>query len=366
MLKKLLLGLGAFLVLIILYMTLWPVPMEPVLYTAPPITKYEGPYAANDHLATGLEKLDIGDNHGPEDVVIDKDGYIFTGTEEGRIVRLNPDGTGPVNWADTKGRPLGLALDGQGRLVVADAYRGLLRIAKRDSVEVLTDKFQGKPIVYADDLDIAADGKIYFSDASTLYGAEKFGGVTPSSRIAILNHGKDGRLLVYDPATKQTSLVMDGLTFSNGVALAKDDSFVLVNETGLYRVHRFWLKGPKKGTSEIFISGLPGFPDNIERGPDGLFWVAVIAPRSPALDGLAGSKFMRKLAYRLPEFLQPQAVPYLHIVGIDANGKVKHSLQDPKGAYTSNTSVWVGKEYFYLGSLHEKKLARVKRSASAK
>ena len=39
------------------------------------------------------------------------------------------------------------------------------------SVETLTDSVDGTPILYADDLDIADDGIIYFSDASTKFGA---------------------------------------------------------------------------------------------------------------------------------------------------------------------------------------------------
>ncbi|KAM3338328.1 hypothetical protein P3S68_030414 [Capsicum galapagoense] len=48
----------------------------------------------------------------------------------------------------------------------------------------------------------------------------------------------------YDTSTKQVTLLLEGLSFANGVALSKDKTFGLVAETSACRILRYWLKGP--------------------------------------------------------------------------------------------------------------------------
>jgi hypothetical protein len=78
---------------VVLYFALWPVPIQPVAWAAPPNHGYTGPLAPNERMK-GIETLPIADNQGPEDVAIGPDGRIYASTQEGRIVRLRPDGAG--------------------------------------------------------------------------------------------------------------------------------------------------------------------------------------------------------------------------------------------------------------------------------
>ena len=142
----------------------------------------------------GIETLLIAGNHGPEDIALDAQGRIYAATHEGRIVRLNADGTNPENWVDTGGRPLGIDFDGKGNLIVADALRGLLSITPDGTISELATTADGVPIRFADDVDVAADGKIYFSDASTKFGAKESGGTYEASLLDINEHGGHGRL----------------------------------------------------------------------------------------------------------------------------------------------------------------------------
>lgn len=186
-----------------LYLAAWPVPIEPVAWEAPANPVYSGPFAVNRRLA-GVELLAIGDNTGPEDIALDAQGRICAATHQGRIVRLAADGSGAENWAETGGRPLGLDFDGAGDLIVADAYRGLLSLAPDGTVTVLATEADGRPILFADDVDVARDGRIYFSDASTKFGAEARGGAYEASLLDLMEHGGHGRLLVHDPASGET------------------------------------------------------------------------------------------------------------------------------------------------------------------
>jgi sugar lactone lactonase YvrE len=360
MIKKILWLLLLIIAAIILYFVAWPVPVDPVAWEAPSNPGYTGPFAVNQRLK-GVETFPIAGNHGPEDVALDAQGRIYAATHEGRIVRLNPDGSDPQNWVDTKGRPLGIDFDSQGNLIVADAMRGLLSITPDGTITELATTADGVPIRYADDVDVAADGKIYFSDASTKFGAKEWGGTYEASLLDLMEHGGHGRLLVYDPASGVTKTLLDGLNFANGVAVSHDQNAVLVNETGSYRVIRFWIAGPKKGTMETLIGPLPSFPDNISTGNDGRYWVALVSPRNPIVDDLSGKPFMRKVIQRMPAFLRPQAVAYGHIIAIDDTGNVLIDLQDPDGGYPINTSVTETRDNLYIGSLVTPVLGRLKK-----
>jgi len=274
-------------------------------------------------------------------------------------VRLHPDGSNPEIWADTGGRPLGIDFDARGRLIVADAYRGLLMVSKNGKVTKLATVAEGIPIKYADDVDVAANGLIYFSDASTKFGAREYGGTYTASLLDIMEHGGHGRLLAYDPADRRARTLLTGLNFANGVAVAHDQASVLVNETGSYRVLRYWIDGPRQGQSEPVIEALPGFPDNLSTGMNGRYWVALIAPRNDLLDSLADKPFVRKIIQRLPAFLRPKAVPYGHVIALNQNGQVVFDLQDPTGAYPKTTGATETADYLYIGSLTAPEMRRL-------
>ncbi|MBW1785996.1 MAG: SMP-30/gluconolactonase/LRE family protein [Deltaproteobacteria bacterium] len=356
--KKVLWVLLLLVLIVVAYFLIWPVPVDPVAWEAPENPGLSGPFAANKRLG-GLETLSMGDHHGPEDIALDAEGRIYAATHEGHIVRLQADGSSPEIWAKTGGRPLGIDFDQKGNLIVADAYRGLLSIAPDGAVKELATIADGIAIHYADDVDVAADGKIYFSDASTKFGAGQCGGTYEASLLDIMEHGGHGRLLVYDPATGKAKTLLGNLNFANGVAVCHDQRAVLVNETGSYRVVRYWLEGPKKGQSEILIEALPAFPDNISAGLSDRYWIAFVSPRNAIIDRLSAKPFLRKMVQRLPAFMRPKAVPYGHVIAINDNGEVMEDLQDPSGAYPLNTSLTETEDYLYIGSLVAQTIARL-------
>ena len=341
------------------YLLLWPVPIDPVSWNAPVNKLYTGDFQQNTRLDK-IEILELEDTHGPEGLA-QLNGEIYTATREGWIIRFNEATSIMTKWVNTEGSPLGLAFDAEDNLLIADAYKGLLSVSPAGEITVLTDSYNGVPMEYVDDLDVDAEGKIYFSDASTKFGAQSNGGTYAASLLDTMEHGGHGRLMVYDPADQSTSMLMDGLNFSNGVAVAEDSSFVLVNETGSYRLHKYWLKGDQAGTSEILIDNLPGFPDNIVRGRDGRFWVGLVSPRSQQLDDMSASPFLRKIVQRLPASMRPKAVSYSHVFAMNKYGAVITSLQDPDGEHHTNTGALETDNWLYISSLHAENLARISR-----
>ena len=356
--------------LVIAYLTLWPVPIAPQAWQAPADKGYTGDFAANTRLAN-LDRIPLPEGvHGPEDfVVAQEDGreIVYTTSQTGVILRIDTQNRTSSVFAETGGVPLGMERDAEGNFIVADAYRGLLSISPDGrKVEVLTDEVDGSPILYADDLDIAPDGVIYFSDASTKFGAEAAGSTMAASLLEIIEHGKTGRFLSYDPATRETAIVATGYSFANGVAMCPDGDCFLGAETGSYSIDRIYVAGPRKGQAERLIENLPGFPDNINRGAmvDGkqTYWVGLAAPRSKTLDDMAQSPFARKIGQRLPQALQPVAVPYGHVFQIDEDGKVLQSLQDPQGSYSTTTGAVESDDWLYISSLAAHDLGRLRKS----
>ena len=344
--KKVLLFVLAAVLALVAYLTLAPVPIAPVAWEAPVDRGYVGAFAPNRDLA-GLSRISLGDYHGPEDVVDTGAGTLAATTQDGLILLVEPD-TGEVEvLADTGGVPLGIESEGPGGyLLVADAHKGLLAVGMDGRVEVLTDTVNGTPILYADDLDIAGD-VVYFSDASTKFGAKANGSTMEASLLEIIEGAGTGRLLAYDMAARTTRVVLDGLVFPNGVAVHPDGD-VLVNVTGRYQVLKV---DPATGASEVWLDNLPGFPDNINRGPGGTFFIGLVSPRSDFLDDNAGNPFMRKLALRLPEFMQPAAQPYGVLLQVDADGEVIRTWHDPDGEYETPTGAVVAGDRLYITSL---------------
>lgn len=290
---------------------------------------------------------------GPEDVVVDPGGRLLTGVEDGRILRVTADGRRIDTVADTGGRPLGLEWDADGRLVVCDAHRGLLRVDPGGgTVETLVDEVGGERLRLCNNAAVAADGTVYFSDSSRRFGLEHW-------KADLLEHSGTGRLLRRDP-NGAVEVVLAGLQFANGVALAADESFVAVAETGAYRVSRLWLSGPRAGQHDLLVDNLPGFPDNLSTGADGRIWIALPSPRDRTLDWAhARNPAVRKLVWALPDRLQPAPKHTVWALAVDPTGTVVADLQAPGDRYRMVTGVREHADRLYLGSLTERAVAVV-------
>ena len=92
----------------------------------------------------------------------------------------------------------------------------------------------------ADDLDIAPDGKVYFSEATIRYGFEEW-------VVDALEGRGNGRIIRYDPATGVTRTIIRNLLFANGVCMAHDNKSLLFAETWGCRDQPLLAGRPKAG-----------------------------------------------------------------------------------------------------------------------
>ncbi|MBK1786534.1 SMP-30/gluconolactonase/LRE family protein [Prauserella cavernicola] len=283
---------------------------------------------------------------GPEDVLVDADGGVYTGLEDGRVIRVGPGGRRIDTIADTGGRPLGIEFFGDEReLLVCDAHRGLLVVSVADgAVRTLVGEIDGVPMVFCNNAAVASDGTIYFTDTSTVFSIERY-------RDDLIEQTGTGRLFRRAPDGR-VERVAGGLQFANGVALPPDESFVAVAETSACRVRRFWLKGEETGTEGIFVDDLPGFPDNISTGSDGLIWVSQASSKLPVLDVVRKLPAPVRTAVRaLPAWLQPSPASTCGVLAVSALGDVVHRLEGEIDGFDVLSGVRERAGTLYFGSL---------------
>jgi sugar lactone lactonase YvrE len=292
---------------------------------------------------------------GAEDVVVGPDGTVWTGTEDGAIWALDPATGSTRRVADTGGRPLGIELLEDGDLLVCDAVRGVLRVSiASGAVEVLVGEVDGSPMRFCNNAAVAADGTIWFSDSSLHYGVLAW-------KDDFVQDTHTGRLVRRDPDGTVT-VVMGGLRFSNGVALAADESYVAVAECRGRTVVRLWLTGPRAGERDHLVTDLPGYPDNISRGSDGLIWVTIASPVDPLVERLGSAPMMlRRAVTKIPEALQPRPKVTIRVQAYDDDGRLVHDLDLPQPergpGYHMVTGVREHEGKVWMGSLHEPSVA---------
>jgi sugar lactone lactonase YvrE len=281
-------------------------PIHPVRWQPPPVDPLP------DQPARPVTVVPLpGD--GPEDVVVDADGHLWTGLVDGRIVRISPDGGEKTVVADTGGRPLGMHVARDGRVLICDSYRGLLSMdPKSGELTTLVEEINGRPLRFCSNVTETSDGTIYFTESTSEFHFEHF--LAP-----IIEARATGSLFRLATDGTVTTLV-DGLYFANGVTATADESALVFAETVGRRLSKYWLTGPQAGTVTPLAVNLPGMPDNISTGSDGRIWTALVTPVNTAAEGLMPrAPWIRQVIWRLPARLQPKVKPEIWVVGFDAD-----------------------------------------------
>jgi sugar lactone lactonase YvrE len=287
---------------------------------------------------------------GPEDVVVGSDGSIYTGLLDGRILAVAPEDGAVRQVAKTGGRPLGLEATTDGRLLICDSPNGLLELdLKTGALTTLVTHDGAEPLIFCSNVVAAPDGDVFFTVSSMRYSfrdwRKDFAENLPTGRV--YRRTADGTL----------TRLMDGLRFANGLARTRDGKSLIVAETVGRRLLRLWLAGDRLGTSEV-IAELPGFPDNLA-ADDGILWVALASEPNPALEVIHKLPlFLRRLAARLPESVQPKPSRVAWVVAYDENGACVHDFKWADGGFAMVTGVCRVRRSVWCGGLHERALMR--------
>lgn len=325
--------------------------IKPNAWSPSPKPAFSGVTALNEKLSA-IEKISLQGWYGPEDIVMDGAGNIYCGVhrgkeefEDGRILKITSSGD-VEEFYNAGSWVAGLHFDSNGNLLALSHKLGLISISPDKKVTVLANQDEnGNRFLIPNGLDIASDGRIYFSNTSdeSAYTIEY-------GRKIVLEMSPIGGFYRYDPKTKKVETLIDGTYFGNGVVLSKDESFVLMTETTKYRVLRYWLKGDKAGQTDIFIDNLPGFPNGISMREDGSFWLGFSTKRNDDLDKIHPSVGMKKFVYTLPGFLQPKPDLFGMILNISPEGNIINAFYDTTGKFTPEAgAVKEYNGYLYIG-----------------
>lgn len=201
-----------------------------------------------------------------------------------------------------------------------------------------------------------------------------------------------GRLFQYNRATGKSKLLLDNLFFANGVALSPNEDFVIVAETAALRVTRYHLKGTAAGTSDVFVDGLPGTPDNITPDADGL-WLPLgtkVSDENPAIWlSASNAPLIRKFILRIMHLIEipiqfiQNSYPNIYtqaalnfvgsfesaavlmpkgciVVRMNWNGKIVGSLHSNDGSMNALAHVLQVNDYLWLGSYSNNFIGRKK------
>uniref|UniRef100_A0A914DQG9 Strictosidine synthase conserved region domain-containing protein n=1 Tax=Acrobeloides nanus TaxID=290746 RepID=A0A914DQG9_9BILA len=352
---------------------------EPYTYSLPSPPKFEGPLAVNNILDNS-ELLLKDQILGPESLLIEGD-TIYTGTEDGTIVKIvNGKIVKTIVLSNDKkckskedrlkngklcGRPLGVRRLNKEELITADGFRGIVKInIEKETSEIVLPQgtiIEGKALTFADDLDVIDENTIVFSDATTKWDSENM-------MYDFLENAPHGRAIWFNIKTNETKILVDELFFANGVQIFPDKKSILIAETTMAKVTRYYLEGPKKGQRENFIENLPGVPDNIRLNSNGNFYIPLPAIRDPVKfdlrEFLGPFPWVRRLMMQLiPISIMEKASisKYGLVVEVDQNGKILNSFHATNGDIYMITQASDDENYIYLGGYKAKFIARVQK-----
>ncbi len=343
--------LFALLLLLLAGLVLLPSPVEPEAWSPPPAPPLAGALAPNEVLRDAA-LLAQGAVRGPEDLAFDAEGRVYAATADGKVKRLAPDGT-LEDFATTGGRPLGIRFDAAGNLIACDLAKGLVSIDPRGRVTVLATEAEGVPfalhrqprrgerrrrLLLRRQLEVPRPG----------LPLRPPGGAAARTAPALR------------PGDAGDARAPPRLYFANGVALSRNEDFLVVSETYRYRLTRYWLKGEKAGTSDVLLDNLPGFPDNVDGNRRGSFWVAMFTVRNPLADALHPRPWAKSMLAKLPLALWPRPARYGLVLEVDEEGRVLRSFHDPGGRRVHQ--VTAAREYsgqLYLGNLEQDWIGRL-------
>ncbi|XP_040200009.1 adipocyte plasma membrane-associated protein-like [Rana temporaria] len=360
-------GFSAALLAVVVGIYLLPSPIDPesfIFHKPPPLV---GPLAINRRIHQG-KRLFYGQLKGPESFTSDHEGNLYTGTVDGKLWRIrgehlqlitqmgkNVSGCGIPEYEPVCGRPHGVRLGSDGYLIVADSYFGLFRVHPQtgEKEHLISNKegVDGIPFKFLNGLELSQNGTIFFTDSSSKWGRQHH-------RYEVLETNHCGRLIRYDIVKKEAKTLLEDLYMANGLALSPEEDYLLIAETSIARISRYWLSGSKAGIKEVFVDNLPGYPDNIRISSMGTYRVGLSTTRFPGffppfLDAIAPYPALKRFIVKVTPLAAYSFLLKKHglFLEVNQNGEIVDSFHDPDGSVTwAISDVYEHQGQLYLGN----------------
>ena len=122
---------------------------------------------------TAIRRVLVGYNGLDDPIGLSDGSLVFAEPDARKIHRLNPDTNEVSILVEYSNESHGITEDSDGRLISAQAWDGATKIGviyPSDMVEVIADNFEGMPFSRPNDLIVARNGGIYFTDPGLTEG----------------------------------------------------------------------------------------------------------------------------------------------------------------------------------------------------
>ncbi|HEX3500710.1 MAG TPA: SMP-30/gluconolactonase/LRE family protein [Stellaceae bacterium] len=168
----------------------------------------------------------------------------------------------------------GNTCDREGRLVTCEHdARRVTRTEHDGAITVLMDKFNGKKLNAPNDIVVASDGAIWFTDPG--YGI--FGNYEGHKDTLEL----PAQVYRLDPKSGNATVVADSFDKPNGIAFSPDEKKLYIIDSGITHGGRsnmrvFDVNGDKLANDKVFAENFaPGFTDGVRTDMDGNVWCSM-------------------------------------------------------------------------------------------
>jgi gluconolactonase len=224
--------------------------------------------AAIERIATGFRWAE-----GP--VYFRDGGYLlWSDIPNNRIMRwLEDDGHLSVFRASSN-YSNGNTRDREGRLITCEHdSRRVTRTELDGAITVLIDSFQGKKLNAPNDVVVAADGAIWFTDPGY--------GIFGNYEGHLDQPEQPPRVYRLDPKSSQATIVADSFDKPNGLAFSADEKKLYIIDSGITHGGRsnmrvFDVNGDKLANDKVFAENFaPGFTDGVRTDIDGNVWCSM-------------------------------------------------------------------------------------------
>ena len=246
-----------------------------VVVLDPAFLKYRIVLASVERLATGCRWSEGPVWFGEHRCV------LWSDIPNNRILRWDEE-TGAVStFRKPSNNANGNTRDRQGRLVTCEHdSRRVTRTEYDGSITVLADSYNGKQLNSPNDVVVARDGAVWFTDPTFGILGNYEGHVAPSELpMCVYRLDPGGRL----------DMVCDSVAGPNGLAFSPDESMLYVvasRAEPTRQIHAFdVVGGTKLANQRVFIDAAGGTPDGFRLDVDGNLWCGW-GMGSDALDGV--------------------------------------------------------------------------------
>jgi gluconolactonase len=202
---------------------------------------------------------------------------IFSDIPNNRQMRLLEDDNHLSVFRTPSMNSNGNTVDPQGRLVTCEhSGRRVTRTELDGTITVIADRYNGKRLNSPNDIVVASNGSIWFTDPT--YGIKgNYEGLQSEPEQAKHN------VFRVDGKTGNLTVVVDDFVQPNGIALSPDEKRLYVIDTGItdggpshIRVFDVDIDAGKASNGKVFAEGFaPGLTDGMRCDVDGNVWCSM-------------------------------------------------------------------------------------------